>query len=126
MKSLIIAIIISVIIIGGAIFCSRSVENLIGGLLQINQAMMEDIKKENYESASRRIDEISKTVEDNAVILSSYLDHNEVDKIELQIAQIEAYIDEEEKAMALASGNTLGMLFYRLPRDYRVRLENIF
>lgn len=126
MKSLIMALIIAAVIVTGGIYCTSRVDNLMGELTQKSDSIAENINNGGYERAENILSEIEKSLEGDAAILASYLDHNELDKIEIAIAQLEVYLDRKEKTSALAGTNTLKRHFLRIPKDYQIKLENIF
>lgn len=126
MKSLITALIIAGVIVAGGLYCTNQVEELMAELTKKSDSIAENINNDGYDSAKDILLGIEKSLENDAVILASYLDHNELDKIEVAVAQLEVYLERKEKTPALAGVNTLKRYFRRIPKDYRVKLENIF
>jgi len=126
MKSFIMALIIAAVIIMGGIYCTSRVDNLMEELTKKSDSITENINNDGYDKASNTLFQIEERLETDAVILASYLDHNEIDKIEIAISQLEVYLERKEKTSALASLNTLKKHFLRIPKDYKIKLENIF
>lgn len=126
MKSLITAFIIAAVVIGTSLYCSHQIDKLTNELTKKNDILLKNITDENFDEALKLLDDIDKTIENSSVLLASYLDHSELQKIETQLVQLDVYIREQEKITALANVNTLNLLFNHLPEDYHVRLENIF
>ncbi len=126
MKSLIMALIIAAVIVAGGLYCTNQVEELMMELTKKSDSIAENINNDGYDSAKDILLEIEKSLETDAAILASYLDHNELDKIEVAVAQLEVYLERQEKTPALAGTNTLKRYFQRIPKDYKIKLENIF
>lgn len=126
MKSVITAIIITAVIIGGGFYSSYRIDRLTEELTAENGAMLDAIKKEDYSMAYDRLKAVDDKLEDNRILLGSLFDHAVLEKIEMYVTQIKIYIGEEEKISSLCVGNTLDKLFRDMPNDYRLRPENIF
>ena len=126
MKSLIAVIILSAAIIGGGIYCTKQTDRLTDEFTAKTEEMSKEIEKESFEKASELLDDVKKTIEENSVLLASYIDHGELNKIDLYISQLEVYLRQQEKESALVYGNTLNRLFVTLTEDYKVKLENVF
>ena len=47
------------------------------------------------------------------------------DKIEMNISEVEGYINGEEQTDAVSHCRVLGFLFEHLPKNYKFKLENI-
>lgn len=126
MKSVITAIIITAVIIGGGFYSSYRIDGLTEELTAENGAMLDAIKEEDYSMAYDRLGAVDEKLEDNRILLGSLFDHAVLEKIEMYVTQIKIYIEEEEKASSLGAGYTLDKLFRDMPNDYRLRPENVF
>ena len=51
--------------------------------------------------------------------------HTELDQMQIYISQISDYIAEEHKGDELAHCKSLMIMFYHLPKNYRLKAENI-
>lgn len=125
MKSLIIAILIAATIIFGGIYATNKLSDVSVYLIDICEKTSELIENEDFEKAEELAEEMKKSIEENYNMFAISIDHNEVDKIEMNIDQMQIYIKEQQKADALAFGNVLLGLFEHLPKDYKLKLENI-
>ena len=79
-----------------------------------------------YESAG---DEIEKLVTEfltkNRTVLAATGNHEDFDKIEMNISEVEGYINGGEQTDAVSHCRVLGFLFEHLPKNYKFKLENI-
>lgn len=125
MKSLIIAILIAALIIFGGIYSTQKLSDLSETLMDLCEEAGEAINNDDFKTAGELMEEIEKKVEDNYNIFAVSIDHNEIDEIEMNIYGMQVYIHENHKADALAYGNVLLGLFEHLPKDYKLKIENI-
>ena len=125
MKSLIVAVLIATAIIFGGIYSTKKLSDLSETLITMCEEAGEAIENDDFKSAGKMLEEIEKSVEDNYNVFAVSIDHNEIDEIEMNIYQMQVYIDKNQKADALAFGNVLLGLFEHLPKDYRLKIENI-
>ena len=124
MKSLIIAIIIASIIVFGGVYATNRLSDVSEKLIDMCEEMNESIEENDFKKADKLIEKISKYVDENYVMFATSIDHNEIDKIEMNVNQMKSYIKEKQKADALSFGNVLLGLFEHLPKDYKLKLEN--
>ena len=125
MKSVIVAIFIAGVIVFSGIYSTKKLEDVSVYLIDICEKTNEIIEKGNFSEAEKYIDDIEKCIEENYIMFASSIDHNEIDKIDVNIDQMKIYIKEEQKADALSYGSVLIGLFEHLPKDHRLKLENI-
>ncbi len=125
MKSLLIAVSIAVVIIFSGIYSTKKLEDMSIYLMDMCNRINEEIEAENFKKAEEYVNEIEAFVEENYTMFASTIDHNEVDKIDMNIDQMKVYIKENQKADALAFGNVLIGLFEHLPKDHKLKIENI-
>lgn len=91
----------------------------------INDEVREEIENRRYKSASQKIDELYGYLDDEERYFEAFSDHEELDKIRMTLSELEEYTDAGAGTEALAKTNVLEFLFEHLPKNYRLRLENI-
>lgn len=126
MRSLIAVLVLSTAIIGGGIYCTRQTDKLTYELTKRTEEISEEVENGGFKKAAELLGEINDIIESNSLLLASYIDHGELNKINLYLTQLEVYLDREEKDASLVCGKTLNRLFVSLPEDYKVKLENVF
>lgn len=125
MKSLIVAVVISFSIIFTGIYQADKLEDMSSYLIEMCNKTNKEIENENFELAGEYVAKIESFVEENYTMLASTIDHNEVDKIDMNIDQMKAYIVQKQKADSLSYGNALLGLIEHLPKDHKLKIENI-
>ena len=58
-------------------------------------------------------------------VLAATGNHEDFDKIEMNISEVEGYINGGEQTDAVSHCRVLGFLFEHLPKNYKFKLENI-
>lgn len=125
MKTFLASLMIAAVIVGGSILYSIYLEDMTQDMSDYNQKILNLISEENYDSAKQGVEELTKFIDDRRLALASTMDHNHIDNIERNLAELKAYVSEGQKFDALAKCEILSTLFEHLPKNYSVKLENI-
>lgn len=125
MRSFIFSIIIGILLVTGSIIYTNHMEKLSTELIECNDIIYSLIEEENYSEAEKMIESLSMYIENKTVILAATGNHEEIDKIEITIAQLRQFISQKSCADALAFSRALDVQLKHLPKNYRLRLENI-
>lgn len=125
MKSVITALLILVIIVGGSILCTDRLDNFSHKLVLKNNTLHTLISENNFDDALTLLDELEADIKKKSLLLASVLDHTQIDKIKLSIAEAKAYVTEHNKADSLSFINALDSMFSHIHKNYQVRIENI-
>lgn len=125
MKSFITSIIIAVIIVSGSIFYTCYISSLSEEFSKHTQDVYELIEQNRYREASKLTDELIKFMDSKKVLLAATGNHEEIDKIELYLDELSEFIGNTTQPDALARCKSLRTLFDNLPKNYRIRAENI-
>ena len=125
MKSFIISLIIAAIIVGGTVFFTHRIEETSEKLLKDNRKVISCLENDNYKTAHSVTQDMIEFVNEAKISLAIIMDHSDLDKIESGIAELESYIDSEIKADALAKCSVLDVLIRHMPKNYKLKIENI-
>lgn len=79
----------------------------------------------DYESAGDEIEKLVQYLDENRTVLAATGNHEDFDKIEMNISEVEGYINGGEQTDAVSHCRVLGFLFEHLPKNYKFKLENI-
>lgn len=125
MKSFIIAMsIFAVLVISGIVFnfcLNGTSENLLKSCEEIS----DDIKKEQMKEAYDKSKELSEYIDGKKPLLSSILDHSNIDEIEKQISELMGFTEQNDVTDAVVSVKKLKHMFEHLPENYGVKFQNI-
>lgn len=125
MKSVIVSVLIAAAIIAGSIVYTRHLENLSEEFLRINKKVTEYVDAEDYFNADAEIEHLSAYLDQKRVVLDATGNHDEIDKIKMNLSELAEYSGGQKKTEALSKCRTLDFLFEHLPMDYELKLENI-
>ena len=125
MKSMIAVLVMTAVLAAGGIWYMNKLNDVAEDLSGINDEVREEIENRRYKSASQKIDELYGYLDDEERYFEAFSDHEELDKIRMTLSEREEYTDAGAGTEALAKTNVLEFLFEHLPKNYRLRLENI-
>ena len=125
MKGVIISVCIAAIIVTGSIVYTKHMGKVSEELGNINDEIMDKLEEENYESAMAKIKELSDYLDKNRTVLAATGNHEEFDKIEMNISEMLGYTEGGQQTDAVSCCKVLSLLFKHIPKNYEMKLENI-
>jgi len=125
MKSVVCAIVILTAVIGGSIISTIQIHNLSDELCQINVQMTEAVANDDFDGAQEIISMLSDKLKNSKKFLGAFINHNEMDNIELTLAKLRVFLLEEDTIQCLANCEILATQLEHIPKDFKVNLENI-
>lgn len=125
MKSVVISLVIAVIIVGGSLLYTNHLEKVSEDFSAINENISRLLETEEYSSASSQIEHLISYLDRKRPMLAATGNHEELDKIEMNLSELAEYAKGEKQTDALSSCRVLGFLFEHLPKNYKLKLENI-
>lgn len=125
MKGVIASAVIAVIIVAGSAAYTLHIENVSEEMGMINDKIITSLDVGDYERAKEETEKLSEYLDKKRTILAATGNHEELDKIEMNISEMSGYIDGQKKTDALSRCRVLDFLFDHLPNNYKMKLENI-
>lgn len=125
MKGVVISMCIAVVMVVSSIAYSSHMKKVSEELVGINDNIMVCLMKEDYEGAKDELGSLIEYIERNRTMLAAIGDHEEFDKIEMNIAEMAGYINGQEKTDAMSRCRVMDFLFEHLPKNYEMKLENV-
>ena len=126
MRSMIVAaILLGVVLCGGAAYTSLLTDVSLE-LVNINEEVQKKLEEENYDAAIDKIGEMSQYLSENEAILAAMGNHEEIDKMRTNLAELYRYTNDKMRTDALSKSEVLEFLYLHLPKNYQLKLENIF
>ena len=102
MKSIYIAVAVSLVLIAGSIASSVYVKNAADKLEMRTEIIERRIEKEDFASALIAVDELDRQIEKSKTLLCAVVDHKDIYEIKRSLFELRCYLDAEEEADALA------------------------
>lgn len=125
MKSFIGAVVLAIAIFISSMAYSKHLDTVSEHMVMENQKISQYLIDENYAEAAEAAKSLEEYIDDKKFTLAATIDHNNLDKIEMNMSQMKKYVECEQKADSLAYCEVLDMLFGHLPKNYKLKLENI-
>lgn len=125
MKSVVISIIIAVVMISGSLFYTHSLEKVSDELTEINTQVQKYLEADDFSGADSEIEHLKSYLDSRRAVLDATGNHEEIDKIEMNLSELSEYTKGEKKTDALSRCHVLHFLFEHLPLNYKLKPENI-
>ena len=125
MKGVIVSLFIAAAIVAGSAAYTSHTKKVSRELGEINAGVMESLEKCDYDGAAEKIEKLSGYLEEKRMVLSATGNHEELDKIEINISEMSGYTDGKQQIDAIAHCKVLDFLFEHLPKNYELKLGNI-
>lgn len=126
MKSFIVSVCLAIILTLFGLFQSYRLEKASEDLIILNNEIQHSLEENQFSSASDKVHMLAERIEDIEPFFASLGDHSEIDEIEITLRELEKYTEGKIKYDALAKSNSLTFLFEHIPKNHRVKIENIF
>ncbi|MCD8179895.1 MAG: DUF4363 family protein [Firmicutes bacterium] len=125
MKGVIISICIAAVIAAGSAAYTKHIENVSDELGEISGQITEHLESGDYAAAAEMARLLGEYLDRERTVLAMTGNHEEIDKIEMNISEMTEYIDGGQRTDALSRCRVLNFLFEHLPKNYEMRWENI-
>lgn len=125
MKSFFVAMsIFAVLIVSGFAF-NYCLDNASEKLLESFEQISKQVENGDFNGANSLAAELSEYVDKKKPLMSSILDHGNIDEIEKEISGLLGYTENEDKANSEVCLKKLEHMFKHLPENYKLKLQNI-
>lgn len=126
-KEAIICIVLIIIIIIGNIITQNYAEKTINTLTEELEKIRIDILDEKKENdIDKNMEEIIEKWDKKHEKLAYFIEHNELERIEINLIGMKSYIRDMEKTEAVSKIEETKFLLENLEKKYKIHLENIF
>ncbi len=125
-KEIIICIIVILLIFILDFITENNTNNVMGNLEEMLENTKENIIIENDEDMEENIEEAINFWEEKRDILSLYIEHDELEKLEMYLREIKTDIGTKEYNMAMESLETCLYVIEHIKDKYKLSIKNIF
>ena len=126
MRAIIIIVVVLVIIFTGSIASANFLQSSSGSMNQELKIVYEKVKSKEWDKAHQQlqlVDEKWGKIKDSWAV---FLDHQEIDNIELSLSKMREYVKNGDKIQSLAEISLLKLLFEHIPEKEKFSFKNIF
>ena len=125
MKSFITSLVIAAFIVAGSIAYGMHIDKISSELVSINTRLTDAIESDDFDGAGEIVDEVQSYFDKKRAMLGATDNHEVLDKIEINIQELSSYVEGGQKTDALSRCRVLGYLYEHLPKNYKLKFENI-
>lgn len=126
LKPLIIIITLTVLLIVGGCLSLYALKTESQELSSSLLTLEEDIENQNWNEASRKLEEFHSKWDKTGLVWSMLIDHYEIDNIELVLSHLISYVKTQDKNEALSQMSSLKTLIKHIPAKESFNLQNVF
>ena len=126
MKSVIVSLIISATMITSISFSINYLNKATQKLERLNDEIEQNITDGNWDKAYKTTIEFTEKWKDYSKQIKLFLNHQEIDNIEIELRKLPQYIKEKTKDESLASTYVLKFLLDHIAELEKIKLQNIF
>lgn len=125
MKELIISGIVIAVIVAGNILTGNFIDNKLNHIIGLLDEISPILEDEDYEAASDKIGEIREYLDESEAVLSCYIEHDELEKVQSSLVLLESYIKMENDE-AFSEANQMAFVIKHIEEKDDLKIKNIF
>lgn len=125
-KEIMIAIVIVFMIIVLNIITQKYTDTHLGEITNQLTNIRNDLIQENYQKGEEEIKFAKETWDKAKETLVIYIEHEELEKVEMYLLEANSHMETKEYAMAIQSLDTANFIIHHIQEKYQFSLENIF
>lgn len=125
MRSFVVAMLIFAFLIAGGVAFNFCLDETSEKLTEGCETIREQVEKENFANAYKKAEELSEYIDRQKPLMSSILDHGNIDEIEREISELLGYTENGDTVNSIVSLKELEHMFKHLPENYALTLQNI-
>lgn len=126
MRNFAISIIIFLIVLLCIFFSINYLSRISSNLGKLNDELEEHITNDDWEKAYKTSMDVTQKWQKHSKIIKIFVNHQEIDNIELELWKLPQYVKEGTKDEALASVHVLKFLLAHIYNLEKVNIQNIF
>lgn len=125
MKEIIISVVIVIAIAISNILVGNFVDDKLNHIIGLLDEISPILEEEEYEEASKKIEEIEKFLNESEATLSCYIEHDELEKVQDSLTTLKAYIKMESDD-AYSEAQSMSFIIKHIEAKDDLKIENIF
>lgn len=125
MRIVIVTIIILVIFVVGAVMLNRYVNTSCDGLLDNVKELHASVENDRWSDSKKQLKGLKEEWENTKKRWQLFLEHYEMDDIDIILSRLEQYLEIKEKALSLGETAELGLLINNVKDKEGLKLVNI-
>ena len=125
-KEIVITVIVLVLIVVGNIITQNNTNKSVEEMSKKLDNLKQEIENKNWEESNKKMEEIEKIWEEKNEVMAYYIEHNELEKVQTEIAKTKADVELKEAAMAAESISNCNFILEHIKDKNALKIVNIF
>lgn len=125
MKEIVISTIIVVVIVGCNILVGNFIDDKLDHIISLLDDVIPMLENEEYEKSSEKIDEINDYLNESESVLSCYIEHDELEKVQSSLTVLNSYVKMESDE-AFSEANDMSFIIKHIKEKDDLKVKNIF
>ncbi len=125
MKSVIVSLILAAAVVTGSLMYTHKIDSVTAEMGDINSLIIQSLENEDFAQAKENIKDLKDCIEKNSIIMETMGNHEEADKIKMNLSELERFTDGEKRTDALSKCSVLNFLIDHLSEVSHLTIENI-
>ena len=125
-KEIVITIIVLALIIVGNIITQNNTNKSVEEMSYELENLKKEIENKNWEQANKKMEETEKIWEEKNEIMAYYIEHNELEKVQTEIAKTKADVESKEVAMAIEAISNCNFVLEHIKDKNALKIVNVF
>lgn len=126
MKNVIISIGVFIVMVIAIFFSIRYLNKVSSNIQILNDKLEEYITNEDWDKAYETSMDFTHKWEKHAKVIKAFVNHQEIDNVEMELWKLPQYVKEKSKDEALASVHLLKFLLNHISNLEKINIQNIF
>ncbi|ADG81304.1 hypothetical protein Tfer_2819 [Thermincola ferriacetica] len=125
MKTFVATLVVFAILVGFSTFTYNYINNTTDDLMAHIQVMEKHLRARNWQQAEQGFSKLKSSWDRTSSNWAVFIDHQELDSINMSMARLKNYMDTREKPELLAELGELKLLLKHIPEKEALNLKNI-
>lgn len=125
MKEIIISGIIIIAIVGCNIFTGNFIDGKLDHIISLLDEVIPMLENEEYEQSSEKVNQINEYLRESESMLSCYIEHDELEKVQSSLTVLNAYIKMKSDD-AFSEANDMSFIIKHIKEKDDLKIKNIF
>jgi predicted RND superfamily exporter protein len=126
MRNVIIAVLAFIVMVALMFFSINYLNKISSNLQKLNDDLEQYITDDNWDKAYKSSMEFTHRWEKHSKIIKVFVNHQEIDNVEMELWKLPQYVKQHTKDEALASVHVLKFILAHITNLEKVNLQNVF
>ena len=126
MKNGIILIVAIIILLSAGIWQIKYIEETSVFAISDVEYVVNLVKNNNFDGANTHIKELENTWNNMKIMWSMFIDHDEIDDIEIALLNFKTYVNLHNKEQSIVYSEQLKHNLYHISLKQKIKIENVF